>query len=94
MFYGGKPVAYHQFPSRQIAFSMVEEESGINCGVLQDIFLKVNIYKSFRSHIIEEAVRYWILEFLLGFIDFFSYCDIEVFPVVLIIPLLSPFLHF
>lgn len=41
MFYGGKPIAYHQFPARQIAFSMVEEECGINCGKIQDIFIKV-----------------------------------------------------
>lgn len=41
MLHGGKPIAYHQFPCRQVAFSMVDEESGINCGTLQDIFIKV-----------------------------------------------------
>lgn len=34
-------MAFHQFPARQIVFSLVEEESGVNCGKLQDIFIKV-----------------------------------------------------
>lgn len=34
-------MAFHQIPARQIAFSLVEEESGVNCGKLQDIFIKV-----------------------------------------------------
>lgn len=41
MFYGSKPLAYHQLPCRQIVFSIVQEESGIHCGTLEDIFVKV-----------------------------------------------------
>ncbi|UYV81940.1 FER1L6 [Cordylochernes scorpioides] len=37
---GGKRLAYHRIPARDLLFSIVEEESGKFCGRVQTIFLK------------------------------------------------------
>ncbi|XP_055370842.1 otoferlin-like [Condylostylus longicornis] len=38
---GGKRYAYRRIPSRDLIYSDVEEESGIHCGKIQTIFLKL-----------------------------------------------------
>lgn len=46
MISGGKRVAYQRLASRELMFSIVEEESGKGCGKVQTLFLKV----SFKSN--------------------------------------------
>ncbi|GIY69883.1 otoferlin [Caerostris darwini] len=41
MISGGKRVAYQRLSSRELTFSIVEEESGKNCGKVQTLFLKL-----------------------------------------------------
>ncbi|KAG8190919.1 hypothetical protein JTE90_014400 [Oedothorax gibbosus] len=41
MISGGKRVAYQRISSRELTFSIVEEESGKNCGKVQTLFLKL-----------------------------------------------------
>lgn len=39
---GGRRVAYHRIPARDIVYSIVDEECGKFCGKSQTMFLKVS----------------------------------------------------
>lgn len=37
----GKRIAYHRFVARDLIYSLIEEESGVHCGKVQTIFLRL-----------------------------------------------------
>ena len=39
---GSKRLAYQRISARHLLYSMIEEEKGKNCGILQTLFLKVS----------------------------------------------------
>ncbi len=39
---GNKRLAYQRIPARKLMFSMLEEEKGEQCGLVQRVFLKVS----------------------------------------------------
>lgn len=44
MIANGKRYAYDRIQARELIFSETEEESGVHCGVIQTVFLRVSLY--------------------------------------------------
>lgn len=46
MYSGSKRVSAFRVPARKIIFSNVEEEKGLLCGVMNEAYLKVTLFKN------------------------------------------------
>lgn len=58
MMSNNKRIAYARIPSKDILYSIVDEETGKDCGKVKAVFLKVQIFSSFSlSNILNPTVR-------------------------------------